>query len=342
MSAGDSNIGTDNYALVTESDWNTKITSDTSEAGKYAKTFFMQNGAEFKSLVVLEVGSAGDIPTKLKKVEKFIDDGKYPCWIFHLPSNMLNDAYLGTMLTKYSTETSQTYFSMVLDDMPASSAYFNTYAKGKKSAFVCYPTNTDSNLNIAGAFGGIIASDRFDISSNNTMRPLGGLKTPITNNVLAQSDINTLTEAFINFAGELSGVQVVLNGLFNDGEYFEKWYAFDTLCNKLISEMNAFYVNSVNLSNSALKYNNVGVKTARDKIISIMEVAQQLGLVNEFGSNLNLATGKIENKGTIGMIDAEAFKIANPTEAKAGIYSGFSCYADIQGFIKQIPLGLSF
>lgn len=342
ISAGDSNIGDGKYEVVDASSWNTKITSDTSEAGKFAKTFFSQNNAQFKSLVVLEVTSSGDIATRLKKVEKFIDDGTYPCWLFHLPSTLLNDAYLGTLLTKYSTDTAQTYFSFVLDDMPAQSAFFNAQAKGKKATFAIYPTNTDTNLNMGGVFGGIIASSTFDISTSNRMRPLGGLKTPVANNVLDTPTVRTLTDNLCNFGGLLSGVQVVLNGVFNDGEYFEKWYSFDTVCNKLISEMEAFYVNSVNLPNSALEYTDTGVKMARDKIISILEACVNLGLISTFGSSLDVVTGQVNDEGSIGWIKVQQYRADNPTDYTAGIYKGFSIFVDIKGFIKQIPIQLSF
>lgn len=342
VSAGDSNIGDSKYAILDQSNWNSSITSDTSEAGKYAKTFFSQNNAQFKSLILLEVGSGGTIESKLKKVEKFIDDATYPCFLFHLPSTILNDSYLGTLLTRYSTDTAQVYFSFIMDNLPASSAFFNAQAKGKKSAFAIYPTNTDTNLNMGGVFGGIIASSTFDITTSNRMRPLGGLKTPVVNNVLDTSTINTLTTNLINFGGLLSGVQVVLNGVFNDGEYFEKWFSFDSVCNKLKSEMEAFYVNSVNLPNSALEYTDTGVKMARDKIISILEACVDLGFVSTFGSSYDLANGTIQNEGEIGWEKVSSYRASNPTDFSAGIYGGFTVFIDIKGFIKQIPIQLSF
>lgn len=342
VSAGDTSIGDSEYKVLDANNWSKTITREDSEAGKFAKTFFAQEGAEFKSLIVFEVTSSGNAEDRLKKLEAFIDGGTYPCWAFAMPNALVNDAYFGTLATKYDTSTSQTYFIVTLDDMPDSSAFFNTYVKGHKSCFACYPNQSDTNLSVAGAFAGCIASNKYDISSATPMSPLSLKRTTLKSKVLASADITALTDAPTNYLGVVSGADCLLNGFFCDLHPFEFWYAFDTVCNKLVSEMNAFAVNSVNINGASLKYNNTGIKTARDKIISILEVCQSFGLINKFGSSKDLATEQILDEGSIGWVDADIYRKANPADYQGGIYAGFTCYVDIQGFIKQIPLNIAF
>lgn len=341
VSSGDTSQAELTPIACDASNWKTLITSTTSESGKFASTFFSQEKAGDKIFYILEVGTSGNIQDKLKKVEQFIDEQTFNAWLYVLPTALLNDAYLGTLLTKYNTTASRVYFMGKLDNKPAESAFFNSYCKGNKSFWANYDNLADSNFNINGVMAGIMASSSYDISSGNRMSSFNRKKTPNKFTPMTKSDVDAVTQASCNFGGSLKGTMCVLNGRFCDTKPFSFWFSFDNIYDIVTAEMIALALNSTNTPNSALTFNDLGISIAEGRIITALESCRALGYLDIFGTNLDPATNKILNQGRITSVDAETYRIQNPTKYTAGIYDGFSAYIQIQGYIEQINFNLT-
>lgn len=342
VSSGDTSQSESKPIACDASNWKTIITSESSESGKFASSFFAQEKAGDKIFYVVEVGSSGGVDAKLKKVEAFIDKGTFNAWMYVLPSTLLNDAYLKTLLTKYSNTTSQTYFMGTLDNLPDSSTWFNSYGKGQKSLWANYNNLSDSNASINGVMAGIMASASYDISSGNRMSPFNHKRTPNQANVLSKADVTSITNAPANFCGLVSGEKCALNGRFADGKEFSYWFSGDSIQNIVTGEMNKLVVDSANIPNSPLTFNNLGISIAEGRIITALESCQALGYIDTFGSMQDPVSKRILNQGSIASIDAETFITQNPTKYESGIYDGFSAFIRIQRYIAQIQFNVTF
>lgn len=339
VSSGDTGLQEGEIKGVNSENWEATITSDNGGSKKFAKSFFLT--AKNKTLYVLEVGGGGTAEERLQKVEKFIDAGVDTCYMYSLPPVLLADAYLGTLLTKYSSVESAVYFEGRLDNTPTQSAWFETQAKGKKAFFGTFDNSVDKNYLMSGAFMGVMASGKFDISTGNRMSPLDK-----TNAVLVPSQLETATQSELADApvswGAVSstGRNVIVGTRFADGETFDYYYSLDNIMSELELGIESLLESGAN-GGSPVTYNEIGAKMLQNKAITILKALQAKGFVDRFAEGYDEAREEIKGLDSVAYIPVDKYKADNPQDVKNSIYGGLSCWIEVQRYIMQVKFSVS-
>lgn len=341
VSDGKSTITAGTCEMLTADNWKQKITG-TDEVSKAVASYFIN--AIGKVVYVFECGSSGNADAKLKKLETFIDDATLPCYEYLIPEDLYKNAYFATMLTKYSKDEIPTYFSANLVSNaqadPTQQAEYNNW-KGKKAFMGIYPTISDTDLNTAGLVLGVKASSAFDISTAKRMSSLEYKYCGSGSKTLGTSILTKIAEAPCVFT-MLKGVKnEIRNTKLADKKFWHYRYSQDTLISMLKENIDALFSNASNVSNGALQYNDSGIQSIKQNIISTLATAKQMGIVNRFARSIDLATKQLDGIDDISSIPFEAYKNANPSDYENGKYGGFGAYIEIMGFIVYIEFNVS-
>ena len=318
VSAGNSTVGANTIQMVTSDDWNTYVTGD-NETSKWLTSFFTL--AKGKACYIFECGSSGTAKQKLQALENFINEGVTPCYKYSLPQALYKDSYLATLLDKHNGEDTPIYFSAVCDTTsntnPQSQTEYVNW-KGRKAFMSFYPSLSDANFNLDGFATGVMASSAFDIDSSNTMRSLERMLVSSSSKGLGA----TLNK-------QIADAPCVIS--LNRGRY-----AQDYVISLIKSNVDALFDTSADTAGSAIPYNESGIQSVKQNLITTLVSAMSLGLVNRFGASIDISTGAITGQGDLTSIPFEEYKNANPTNYNEGIYGGYSGYIEIQGFIVKI------
>lgn len=341
VSAGDSNLDQGTIKMATAEDWSIYVTGD-NETSKWLKSFFVK--ARGKAVYIFECGSSGSEEEKLKRLESFIDEGVTPCWKYSFPQALYKSPYLSTLLAKYNGEDIAVYFSAVQDTSSSTNPSEQTeYAnwKGQKAFMSFYPSLGDANYNIDGFASGVMASSDFDIDSSNQMRPLERMKISSFSKDLGATINKQIHDAPCVLSLNDGSNNRLRNTKMADGYFWHTRYAQDYVIYLIKSNIDALFNTSADTAGSAIKYNDSGIQSVKQNLITTLENANSLGLVNRFGASLDISTGKITGQGDLSAISFEEYKNANPENYAEGIYGGFSGYVEIQGFIVKIVFNVT-
>lgn len=338
VSNGLSNITKGEYKVVDSSSWSQFVTND-NYLKKWLNSFFVK--AIGKTCVILEIGSDDNAEAQLKKLEAFIDGGTYPCYKYSLPHDLYADNYLATLLTKYNDINQSVYFSAITSDTdPTQEESYNNW-KGKKSFIAFYPSLQDTNLNIDGIITGIMASSSFDISSGNPMNNLWYKETSTLSKTLDSTLTSKLIEANAMFSILQGSNNIVVNAVNADGEFWYAYYSIDILKVTLQSNITTLLYNSSNTSGGGLTYNDAGVETIKQNVITTLESLKNQNVVDIYARSYDLGTSQPVGVGDITTIPVATYKVDNPDNFKQGIYGGISFYTRILRFIRQILININ-
>lgn len=336
VSDGKSNITEGKCEMVTAENWKTKVTGN-DEISKALTSFFIN--AVGKPAYVFEAGSSGNTQAKLKKLEAFIDGATLPCYEYLLPASLYADAYLSTLLEKYVKDEQAIYFSANLNASaqadPTQQTEYNNW-KGKKSFMGVYPTISDTNLNTAGLILGVKASSVFDISTAKRMSSLEYKYCGSSSKILESSIFTKNYEAPCVFTASKGTRNEIRNSKMADGKFWHYRYSLDTLVSMLKSNIDALFSNASNVVNGALQYNDAGIQSIKQNLISTLQTAKQMGIVNRFAQSIDIATNELTGINDLASIPFEEYKNANPKDYANGVYGGYSGYVEIMNFIVKI------
>lgn len=336
VSAGNSTVDANTIKMVSADDWKTYVTGD-NETSKWLTSFFTL--AKGKACYIFECGSSGTAEAKLKALENFINEGVTPCYKYSLPQALYKDSYLATLLDKYNGEDTPIYFSAVCDTTsntnPQSQTEYVNW-KGRKAFMSFYPSLSDANFNLDGFATGVMASSAFDIDSSNTMRSLERMLVSSSSKDLGATLNKQIADAPCVISLNRGNKNRLRNTKMADGYFWHTRYAQDYVLFLIKSNVDALFDTSADTAGSAITYNESGIQSVKQNLITTLKSARSLGLINRFGASIDISTGAITGQGDLTSIPFEEYKNANPTNYNEGIYSGYSGYIEIQGFIVKI------
>lgn len=341
VSNGNSNLEAGAIQMVTSEDWDTYITG-TNETSKALSSFFLK--AIGKVCYIFECGSTGDEEAKLKVLENFIDEATFPCYEYLIPQSLYQDGYFGTLLIKYSSNEQSVYFSANLISSaqpdPTQQAEY-AYWKGQKAFMGVYPTFENDSYSTAGAILGVKASSSFDIGTSNRLGPLEFKYCGATSKTLGSGILNKISQANCVFTMMQGINNEIRNSKMADGKFWHYRYALDNLLFLIKANIDALFSNSSNTPNSAITYNDAGIQSIKQNLVSTITTASQMGLVNRFAQSIDLSTGKLIGLGDIASIPFVDYKAGNPQDYENGVYGGYSGYIEIMQFIVKVDFNVT-
>lgn len=341
VSDGKSTLQAGNIQMVTAEDWKSYVTGE-NEVSTALASFFLK--AIGKVCYIFECGGTGDAEAKLQALESFIDEATMPCYEYLLPKALYQDDYLQTMLIKYGANEQSVYFSanLVADSQPDPTQQPEyAYWTGQKAFMGVYPSFDNASYNTAGAILGVKASSAFDISTSNRMSSLEYKYCGATSKTLGSGILNKIAQApcaFTMMKGVNNGIR---NSKMGDGRFWHYRYALDNLIFLLKANVDTLFVNASNTPNGALEYNNGGIQSIKQNLVTTLTAASQMGLVNRFAQSIDLSTGALTGLGDIASIPFEEYKANNPQNYSNGVYGGYSGYIEIMEFIVKIEFNVT-
>lgn len=280
-----------------------------------------------------------DYSDKIEAINKFIADGLKPCYVFVLPNKISQDENISKdLFALYDDISSKTYFYVNLSpkenmDLPCS---YYTKCKEHKSVAMFYD-NTEGEIGLASMIAGVFASNTFDISINNPA-------TPINYKNLAGCDFvdlnislkNKLVQAGISFVDSIAQNILILNGRFADLTPIDYWYQWDLTSFNLQADLTHLIINGVNNPTNIIKYNQQGLDILESRVKATLKNMISNGCITEYAARLHPATGEMESRGEITMIDFNTYITQNPKDYENEIYNGISFYLRIGKYLRQV------
>lgn len=260
---------------------------------------------------------------------------------YSVPRAVLSHDDFPALVDMYSQINSSCYFSgeVIKNADPNFDSAF-VKLKTKKGFFGVY-NNCINNAILDGAITGIMASNSYDISANNLMSPLNYKIVNCSFEEVKKAFTDKLTDAPVSWCGYQAGQKVLMGGRYADNTFFDYWYSYDNVKESIIANTTAFMIKSVNNKNSAIAYNQAGIKNIAMSIENTLNTCVDLGYINQFGEYLDSETKEIKNVGKLKMIAFEDYIKLEPIKYEKGIYGGFSCFIRIGRFITQIEFDIS-
>lgn len=238
----------------------------------------------------------------------------------------------------YLTMKAHTYFFIETDKSdPDASEAFKLY-DNKKSIF-CVHDNLSNSYPLTSLILGIIASNYYDLSSTQLATPLNfKILNGVTIENITSETRNNLIQAPINFAGELAGNNVIMNGRYTDGTAWEYYYQWDTLEYEIILKLQSLILNGVNSTNAVIQYNQNGIDILKANIKSVLILWKGRGLLTAFARSYDISSSSMVGENDIEAISFDTYIQNNPDDYKKEIYNGFSFYVIIGRYPRQIVI----
>ena len=337
VSCGDTSLDAGKSVIVNSTNYASNVTASSFTA-KALKSFFAQ--APKQTCVVIEVKGSGS-PAVSQQVQTLIDyitAGLKVGYGYCIPPTITADASCEGLFSAYSSLTQGVYFFIDMEaDVPTSSTLWTTYVNKAKSVFGVYPSIATADYVGSATAMGICASPSYNITSSNKLSDLnqkicGGIQSTELDTALEQ-DIADATASFFYNDGSTC---LLGGGRMADGELWTSYYAWDLTISKVESAIRTCLLNSSNVPNTAIYFDNQGITTLAQVIINTLKTCKTLGLVANFGSGKDLTTDTITGLNKIFAVPVSQWKQENPTEFKQGIYGGFTAYIEVGSFIQQV------
>lgn len=317
MSAGESKF-------VTASDYAQTATNTSSTTYKFLSTFFNQINNQNKQCLIIELTSAGTAQTQLAALQNYIGAGVNTAYGYYLPASLFASADLPNFLANYNGLADSSYFFVDLESgtLPSSSTSWTNNVNGAKCVFGTYPNASSADIIASAVVMGILNSTWYDITSAMTLSDLDRKQlkgvSPIPQPQTTRTAIFNAPASL--FASE--GSNAYLYGArMADGEFFTTRYAWDLTISRVKSAIQSAFLNSSNVPNSSLTFDNRGITLLGQVISNELNICKDLGLVSGF---------------TLTAIPAQQWEAQNPTEFANGGYGGFSSTIRVQKFIQQV------
>lgn len=271
------------------------------------------------------------------------ENEKTRAYKYSVPRQMMaNDTFL-SLVEMYSKIDSSVYFSgeTIRNADPNTDPVF-VKLKSRKGFFGVYNNCTDSNNILDGGISGIMASNSYDISTNNQMSPLCFKYISFDFNKTTNTFNEILTDCPVTWIGYQAGQRVLFGGRYCDGEAWDYWYSWDNVRESVKVNVETFIINAINtLGKNPLQYNKDGIKNISLNLELSLQECVTLGYINQFGESLDIATNTIKNVGKVAFIDFDNYIKSNPDDYAKGIYNGYSAFVQIGRFILQVSFNVN-
>lgn len=247
------------------------------------------------------------------------------------------------LVDEHTSMSSKVFFFIdMLKEAPSTSEAFQTYAN-KKSLFVIYDNLVaTSSFPLSSIILGIAASSRYDLSTTQHGTPMNFKALSGQNfDPLKRVMVKELIDAPANFAGELAGNCVLMNGRYTDGTAWEYYYQWNIVEFEIELKLQMLLLNGVNSASSVIQYNQNGIDILRANIKSVLMLWQERGVITSFARSLDATTGLMVGEGDISSVDFTQYIAQNPEDYKNEVYKGFSFYIMIGRYPRQIVIEAS-
>lgn len=329
VSLGDTSLGAGKSVFVSASDYTATVTQSTSTTYKFLSTFFNQTNNANKQCLVVELTSSGNAQTQIQALQKYIEEGVNTAYGYYLPASLFASSSLANFLANYNGLDDSVYFFVDLESgkLPSASTNWTTNVNGAKCVFGTYPNMSSSNVIASAVTMGIISSTWYDITSANTLSDLNRKRisgvTPVS---MTSTQQNGVVQAPASFFAQEGSYSYLYGARMADGEFWTTRYAWDLTISRITSAIQTAFINSSNVPNSALTFDNRGITLLGQVIINELNTCQDLGLTQAF---------------TLDAIDAQTWQKQNPTEYANGVYGGFTATIKTQRFIQQVVFNIT-
>lgn len=229
------------------------------------------------------------------------------------------------------------FIDITKNEDPSISTAFELY-KGKKSVFPVYDNLVSTTpYPLSAIVLGICASSRYDFSDTQLGTPLN-YKTITGQNYepLKAALVRNLIQAPANFAGDLAGNCVLLNGRYADGAAWDYYYQWDFVEFEIVLKLQTLLLQGVNSANSVIPYNQNGIDILKANIKSVLLLWKERGLISAFSRDFDLTLGDMVGEDDISAINFDTYRVNNPEDYNNEIYKGFSFYVLIGKYPRQI------
>lgn len=247
-----------------------------------------------------------------------------------------------SLVETYSQIDSSCYFSgeTIKNVDPNTDSVF-AKLKSKKGFFGVYNNCLNDDDVLDGGITGVMASSSYDISITNRMSPLCFKYISFDFNTITKSLSEILTDTPVTWIGYQAGQKVLFGGRYCDYDYWDYWYSWDNVRETIITNTTTFIINATNTQNSAVRYNQGGIRNIGMNIENTLNNCIELGYITRFGEYIDQANNELVNIGKIGIVDFETYINANADKYSKGIYDGYSCYIQIGRFVTQIIFNIN-
>lgn len=313
---------------------------------KWLTSFFANNPQGVA--VVIETGKAGgttelpDVSSNIDKLITFIGDDKDTCYNYSCPQSIYHSkTNVKTLVNAYSGETQMTYFTfeLSLNEKPTTSEYYLNL-QGLKAFCPVYPSNIPT-VNASGAFNGVLASPKYNLSQTNPMTPLQYSKVVgIPPQEFSYSYRMELINAGVNYIGSFQNTAVILNGRYADNVAWDYWYSFDYVTTQITSFLLNALFNGANVPSASLHYNQAGIDALKSVVVGRLKEGQAVGAISDFAEGIN-TDGTLKNTDSVFAISYYTYIAQYPDKYSAEIYDGLSAVVRIGRFFRQIVFNIT-
>lgn len=324
VSLGDTSMGAGESKFVSASDFSQTVTGSTSVTYKFLQTFFNQTNNANKQCLVIELTSSGGAQAQLTALQNYIGAGVNTAYGYYLPATLFASSELPNFLANYNGLDDSSYFFVDLESgkLPSASTNWTTYVNGAKCVFGTYPNMSGSNVIASAVAMGIMSSTWYDITSANTLSDLNRKRiSGVTPVAMTSTQQNGVVQAPASFFAQEGSYSYLYGARMADGEFWTTRYAWDLTISRITSAIQTAFINSSNIPNSALTFDNRGITLLGQVITNELNTCKDLGLIQSF---------------TLDAIDAQTWEAQNPTEYANGVYGGFTATIKTQRFIQQV------
>lgn len=273
---------------------------------------------------------------QISNLKHSINERENPCYIYALDSDFYNSPFISDLLTFNDTSAQQYFFFDTKSLDTGSQAFQNV--KGSKCAHLVYDNAT--NYKLMGAILGKFASNYFDISASMPASALNYKQLQGLNfTSLTSTQASVAIDNCFTFAGDLGGYSVILGARWQDGMEFSFWYQWDNIQNAITSKIQSILLNSVNNPINTIRFNQNGIDMLKTSIESALDAQVDLGTLNAYATSYDLATNIISGLNNISALSFAEFSATYPEKYADELYDGFSFYAQIGKYIRQVVIG---
>lgn len=352
VSAGATNLPKGSAKMVTQADYKSILKDPKVADSEFVRSLVSYfNYSNNRPVNVLETSDPADTKSpeaaQVKALTDYISAGITKCYIYLVPNSWyIASSPFAAALTAYTKETSQQYFMITTskDTDPSTDSVFTQFQNLKPLFCVFDNTETEfaKTYAMGGAILGLIASSKFDVSLTNKASPLNyKTLTAYKFNPIANTLLQHLIQASVNFIFDEIGLPTVGNGRYTNGDTFEYWYQWDLTQIAVDTKLTTMLISGANNPAYTIRYNQQGIDVLAASIKSVLAQQQSLGILTDFAKGVDPVTGELVGEGDIVATSFNEYITNNPEDYKNEVYNGISFYVMIGRYIRQVVINVT-
>lgn len=343
VSVGDTSLSAGETKFVSASDFNQTVTNTSSTTYKFLTTFFNQENNQNKQCLIVELTSAGTAQSQIQALQKYLGEGINLAYGYYLPQKLWADSNITAFLANYNGVSDSFYFFFDMENkLPSTSTIWTTNINGAKCVFGTFPNASSADVIPSAAVMGIMNSTSYDISRSN---PMSDLNRKLCSGVSAVAPTSTMKNGIVqapsSFFNNRGSSTYLMGGRMADGTPWTTRYSWDNTISRVNSAVETAFINSSNISGTAITFDNHGIATLAQIIINELNNCVSLGYLSSFGKGKDPVSGAIITPGAIDAVDVATWESQNPTEYANSVYGGFSAYLKVGTFIQQVVFNVT-